>query len=121
MINAPLIFKINNYIRNLPNEKWDFAQRSGCPSCWLGNAEIGFNILKTNDHLGISKEIITKIFLGCDLYDSHYTFMKSIPKEDICNLVDRYTTYKLRQEHKWKQWEYRHFGQAVTDKRGICV
>jgi len=126
MINAPLIMKINEYVKKVPNYKWDYATIIGrgllCRKCWLGHGmsinnrviqdELGFNIL------GIPTPVYYRLFLRSRIYGGN---MYKVKKKQVCSLVDRYVTYKLRQEHKWKQYEYEKFGKQVTDKRGICI
>ena len=123
MINAPLIFKLNSYVRSIPDKYWDFGSRSGCSSCWLGNAE---NITKkVYGELGLSVNIrlalCGMLVKGERLLPYVKMLHNEVSKDQVCNLIERYTKYKLRQEHKWKQYEYNIFGQAVTDKRGIYI
>jgi len=125
MINAPLIFKINEYVRSVPDEDWDFDTMCDCPSCWLGHCGIFTgNKNKTEFNELRILRIVYKHIFGITEPETQHLYKKSrkfVTKDQVCDLVERYTIYKIRQEHKWKQYEYRHFGQAVTDKRGICI
>jgi len=96
MINAPLIFKINNYVKSLSDEQWDFRTRStdGCPTCWLGNASKIVSFVCPQDNLKLGRRVFIAL-LGFvnETDDTKKLYGKSreyVSKEQVCNLVDRY-------------------------------
>jgi len=125
-INAPLLLKLNEYVKSMPSSIWNFNRRTAaygdekCKVCWLGlSAKIEHNLSHTD--MRIPEKVYAALF-GYSGYSRLYKAVhKDISKERVCNLVERYIKYKLRQEHKWKQYEFKHFGVAVTDKRGVTI
>ena len=138
-MNYGLLFKAINYVRNLPSRfTWDFSVfKRGNRRCFVGACK---DIMGTNEiypkingkrtALSLTNPVAIYLFPSTPSEDesAEYLYCKAykktmdkVTKEDVCNLVEKYVRFKIRQEHKWKQYEYKIFGVAVTNKRGVTI
>jgi len=134
-MNFANCYKAINKVRNeFPEERWDFSNvwYDNC-GCFVGATTQHFKLTKEIDDLheyfGISPDVALAIFGTYSvILTKFHTLSPSgvhrkidATKEEVCSLFERYTDFKVRQHHKWQQWEFKHFGEKVTEKRGVCI
>jgi len=145
MMNANNLIKSLNYVQNVVGDsEWDFATLFDTFSqrgCFVGHTPGAHGLsefkapayhckflasAKCRDYsefFGITPRELTWLFPetidGTD--NSYHCDLAMVSKERVCKRVMKLISWKFQREHKWKQWEYRHFGERTTEKRGVTV
>jgi len=130
--NFNRLYKAINYVRNVfPVSRWDFRYVNyDGKRCFVGAcSDMLKNENKADRHgpwtiwFNMPEVIFYHLFptTGDHYTNTYKAEMKDISKDRVCDLVQKYTDFKLRQYTKWQQYEYKMFGKSVTDKRGICI
>lgn len=126
------LIKAEQYVRNeVKDDQWDFATFMGDGvGCFVGHLRLKFHSSVVESGLGwryyysLSNKLQNYLFPPQSTVGNTKAYgrpLSRITRIQVCDLVTKYINYKIRQEHKWKQYEYDKFGVAVTDKRGITI
>ena len=123
--NFTKLYKAINMVRKWHTERvWDFSLQTPDSSCFITHVSITDGAVDNGAFKHISLPVMNLLIpstlnVQCRLYDNKS--IGQVSKDEVCNMFERYTNFKVKQYHKWQQYEYRHFGKAVTDKRGVTI